>query len=169
MSLHLRGDRYERALSVWMAAGARVDARRGPGVGPARGPSASGVARRSPVVAHEDVALSRRPVDTVRSRSSWNQRSATGRHPSPRLRYSRARLLPWGGAAASSRDLRRLAAGYGIGTTTVFRYITEAIELLAARAPTLLKVMAVVVAKTFVILDGTLSRIGMGSGRDRPD
>jgi hypothetical protein len=64
-----------------------------------------------------------------------------------------------------------LAAGYGIGTTTVFRYITEAIELLAALAPTLAKAMAVIVAKAFVILDGTLlriDRVGMGSGRDRP-
>lgn len=64
-----------------------------------------------------------------------------------------------------------LAAGYGIGTTTVFRYITEAIELLAALAPTLQKVMAVIKAKAFVILDGTLlriDRVGMSSGRDRP-
>src|SRR5690242_21025257 len=64
-----------------------------------------------------------------------------------------------------------LAAGYGIGTTTVFRYITEAIELLAALAPTLQKVIAVIAAKAFVILDGTLlriDRVAMGSGRDRP-
>ncbi|GAY08625.1 putative transposase [Pseudonocardia sp. N23] len=64
-----------------------------------------------------------------------------------------------------------LAAEYGIGTTTVFRYITEAIEGLAALAPSLQKAMAVIVAKAFVILDGTLlciARVGMGSGRDRP-
>jgi hypothetical protein len=64
-----------------------------------------------------------------------------------------------------------LAAGYDIGTTTVFRYITEAIELLAALAPPLAKAMAVIVAKAFVIVDGTLlriDRVGMGSGRDRP-
>jgi hypothetical protein len=30
-----------------------------------------------------------------------------------------------------------LGAGYGIGTTTVFRYVQEAIEVLAALAPTL--------------------------------
>lgn len=60
--------------------------------------------------------------------------------------------------------------GYGIGTTTAFRYIAEAIEVLAALAPTLAKAMAVIVAKAFVILDGTLlriDRVGMGSGRDR--
>jgi transposase len=64
-----------------------------------------------------------------------------------------------------------LAAGFGIGTTTVFRYITEAVEVLAALAPTLREAIAVAVRKAFVILDGTLMRIdrvGMGSGRDRP-
>ncbi|MDT7701954.1 MAG: hypothetical protein QOJ30_4279, partial [Pseudonocardiales bacterium] len=63
------------------------------------------------------------------------------------------------------------AAGFGIGTTTVFRYITEAVEVLAALAPTLREAIAVAVRKAFVILDGTLMRIdrvGMGSGRDRP-
>jgi hypothetical protein len=30
-----------------------------------------------------------------------------------------------------------LAAGFGVGTATLFRYITEAIEVLAALAPTL--------------------------------
>jgi hypothetical protein len=64
-----------------------------------------------------------------------------------------------------------LAAGYGIGTTTAFRYIHEAIDALAALAPTLSTAMAIVVRKAFVILDGTLlriDRVGMGSGRDRP-
>lgn len=64
-----------------------------------------------------------------------------------------------------------LGAGYKIGTTTVFRYIQEAIEVLAARASTLAAAMAVIVRKAFVILDGTLlriDRVGMGSGRDRP-
>jgi hypothetical protein len=32
-----------------------------------------------------------------------------------------------------------LAAGFGVGTTTVFRYITEALEVLATLAPTLRK------------------------------
>ncbi|MHA6621007.1 transposase family protein [Pseudonocardia sp. DLS-67] len=64
-----------------------------------------------------------------------------------------------------------LATGFGIGTTTVFRYITEAIEVLAALAPTLREAIAVAARKAFVILDGTLlriDRVGMGSGRDRP-
>ena len=64
-----------------------------------------------------------------------------------------------------------LAAGFGIGTTTVFRYITEAVEVLDALVPTLREAIAVAVRKAFVIVDGTLMRIdrvGMGSGRDRP-
>ncbi len=50
-----------------------------------------------------------------------------------------------------------LACGFGIGTSTVHRYIREAIKFAARKA--------------FVILDGTLlriDRIGMDSGRDRP-
>jgi Helix-turn-helix of DDE superfamily endonuclease len=59
-----------------------------------------------------------------------------------------------------------LGAGYGIGTTTVFRYIHEAIEVRASLAPTLNAAMAVIARKAFVILDGTLlriDRVGMGS------
>jgi hypothetical protein len=64
-----------------------------------------------------------------------------------------------------------LAVGFGIGTTTVFRYIHEALEVLATLAPSLSDAMAVAARKAFVILDGTLlriDRVGMGSGRDRP-
>lgn len=64
-----------------------------------------------------------------------------------------------------------LAAGFGIGTTTVFRYIREALEVLAALAPSLSDAVATATRKAFVILDGTLlriDRVGMDSGRDRP-
>jgi hypothetical protein len=64
-----------------------------------------------------------------------------------------------------------LAGGFGIGTSTVYRYIREAIGLLAALAPTLQQAIEVAARKAFVILDGTLlriDRVGMGSGRDRP-
>jgi transposase len=64
-----------------------------------------------------------------------------------------------------------LAAGFGVGTTTVFRYVTEALDVLAALAPTLRDAIEVAMRKAFVILDGTLlriDRVGMGSGRDRP-
>lgn len=64
-----------------------------------------------------------------------------------------------------------LAAGFAVGTTTVFRYIREALEVLAAMAPSLNEVITVVARKAFVILDGTLlaiDRVGMATGRDRP-
>jgi hypothetical protein len=64
-----------------------------------------------------------------------------------------------------------LAAGFGIGTTTVFRYIREAVDALAALAPTLAQAIEVAARKAFVILDGTLlriDRVGMASARDRP-
>lgn len=35
----------------------------------------------------------------------------------------------------------QLAAGFGIGTTTVYRYVTEAVGILAALAPTLAEAM----------------------------
>ncbi|MFF1595009.1 transposase family protein [Streptomyces sp. NPDC058286] len=50
----------------------------------------------------------------------------------------------------------QLAAGFGIGIATAFRYIREAIEVLAALAPTLAQAMTTIREKAFVILDGTL-------------
>jgi hypothetical protein len=64
-----------------------------------------------------------------------------------------------------------LATGFGIGTTTVFRYLREALDVLAALAPSLQQAMLVASGKAFVIIDGTLlpiDRVGMASGRDRP-
>jgi hypothetical protein len=64
-----------------------------------------------------------------------------------------------------------LAGGFAIGTTTVFRYIREALDLLAAMAPTLAQAIEVARGKAYVILDGTLlriDRVGMAGGRDRP-
>ncbi|MFB6507236.1 transposase family protein [Streptomyces sp. NPDC002466] len=50
----------------------------------------------------------------------------------------------------------QLAAGFGIGIATVYRYVREAIELLAALAPSLAQVMRTANRLAFVILDGTL-------------
>ena len=53
----------------------------------------------------------------------------------------------------------------------MFRYIREALDVLAALAPTLEQAIDVARRKAFVILDGTLlriDRVGMGAGRDRP-
>nr|BFD87937.1 IS5/IS1182 family transposase [Streptomyces sp. Xyl84] len=50
----------------------------------------------------------------------------------------------------------RLAAGFGAGTTTAYRYITEAVELLASLAPSLADAARTASTKAFVLLDGTL-------------
>ncbi|MFD4237497.1 transposase family protein [Streptomyces sp. NPDC058542] len=50
----------------------------------------------------------------------------------------------------------RLATGFDIGVATVYRYIREVIDVLAALAPTLTEAMKTIRTKAFVILDGTL-------------
>jgi hypothetical protein len=63
-----------------------------------------------------------------------------------------------------------LACRFRIGTSTVYRYVREALGLLAAMAPTLEQAIEVARGKAFVILDATLLRIdpvGMASSRDR--
>ncbi|MFE3168960.1 transposase family protein [Streptomyces sp. NPDC059224] len=50
----------------------------------------------------------------------------------------------------------QLAAGFGIGTTTACRSIVEAVDLLAALAPTLEQAVREASRKAFVLLDGTL-------------
>ncbi|MEV7844563.1 transposase family protein [Streptomyces cyaneofuscatus] len=50
----------------------------------------------------------------------------------------------------------QLAAGFGIGIATAFRYIREAVDILAALAPSLAEAMRTIRTKAFVILDGTL-------------
>lgn len=61
----------------------------------------------------------------------------------------------------------QLAAGFGIGTTTVYRYVTEAVELLAALAPTLAEAMRAASMTAYLILDGTLLPIDRIAA-DRP-
>lgn len=63
-----------------------------------------------------------------------------------------------------------LAGGFGVGTTTVFRYVREGVDVLADLAPSLNAALDVARRKAFVILDGTLlsiDRVGMASGCDR--
>jgi hypothetical protein len=50
----------------------------------------------------------------------------------------------------------RLAKGFGIGLATAHRYVTEAVGLLAARAPSLEEALKTATGKAFTILDGTL-------------
>jgi len=60
-----------------------------------------------------------------------------------------------------------LAAGFGVGIATVCRYIREAVELLAALAPTLDEAIEQARSKAYVILDGTLLPIDRIAA-DRP-
>jgi hypothetical protein len=61
----------------------------------------------------------------------------------------------------------QLAAGFGIGTTTAYRYITEVVDLLAALAPTLEQAVREASRKAFVLLDGTVLPIDRIAA-DRP-
>ncbi|MEU4172845.1 transposase family protein [Streptomyces sp. NPDC026665] len=87
---------------------------------------------------------------------------------------SRRRRLPVGRQALlvlahlrNGTTYARLAAGFGIGTSTVFRYIREAVDLLAALAPTLEEAVRAASMKAYVLLDGTLLPIDRIAA-DRP-
>ena len=62
-----------------------------------------------------------------------------------------------------------LAAGFGVGTTTAWRYVQETVALLAARAPRLRKAVrdAKKAGYAYVVLDGTLIPIDRVAA-DRP-
>ena len=62
-----------------------------------------------------------------------------------------------------------LAAGFGIGTTTAWRYVNETVSLLAARAPKLRTAVrdAKKAGYAYVVLDGTLIPVGPVAA-DRP-
>jgi DDE superfamily endonuclease len=55
-------------------------------------------------------------------------------------------------------DIRRLGQGFGISQATAYRYKDEAVEVLAAKAPTLREVLEKAVERglPYLILDGTL-------------
>jgi hypothetical protein len=61
----------------------------------------------------------------------------------------------------------QLAAGFEVGVSTVYWYITEAVGLLAVQAPDLATAVTAASAKAFVILDGTLLPIDRIAA-DRP-
>ncbi len=61
----------------------------------------------------------------------------------------------------------QLAAGFGVGTTTAYRYVTEAVELLAGLAPSLADAVRTAPVKAYLILDGTLLPIDRIAA-DRP-
>jgi len=80
-----------------------------------------------------------------------------------RLSAGRQALLPLT-HLRNSQPYAQLAAGFGIGTTTVYRYITEAVDLLllAALAPTLAEAVRATSMKAYLIQDGTLLPIDRG-------
>jgi Helix-turn-helix of DDE superfamily endonuclease/DDE superfamily endonuclease len=101
-------------------------------------------------------------------------------HLSELLRTHRAangtrsrRLDPGGQALLVLAHLRngdtyqRLAHGFGIGVATVYRYIREALDLLAATAPTLDQAIYRACRLVYLILDGTLIPIDR-IAEDRP-
>ncbi|MFF3495301.1 transposase family protein [Streptomyces sp. NPDC002795] len=61
----------------------------------------------------------------------------------------------------------QLAAGFGIGIATVYRYVREAIDVMAALAPTLDEAMVTARSKAYVTLDGTVLPINRIAA-DRP-
>ena len=62
-----------------------------------------------------------------------------------------------------------LAAGFGIGTATAWRYVSETVALLAARSPKLRRALAQATeaGHAYVVIDGTLVPIGRVAA-DRP-
>jgi hypothetical protein len=50
----------------------------------------------------------------------------------------------------------QLAAEFGVGISTVHRYVAEAVDVLAALAPDLTTAVRAAARKAFVILDGTV-------------
>ncbi|MET9088881.1 IS5 family transposase [Streptomyces sp. NPDC004237] len=106
--------------------------------------------------------------------------SSALRFLSARLRqHRRARGTRWRRLSAGRQALlalahlrngqpyAQLAAGFGVGTTTVYRYVTEAVELLAALAPTLAEAVRAASTKAYLLLDGTLLPIDRIAA-DRP-
>ena len=63
----------------------------------------------------------------------------------------------------------QLGAGFGVGTTTAWRYVNEVVELLAARAPKLTAALRAAVRRglAYLVLDGTLIPIDRVKA-DRP-
>lgn len=87
---------------------------------------------------------------------------------------SRWRRLPVGRQALlvlahlrNGTTYAQLAAGFGVGTSTVYRYICEAVDVLAALASTLDEAVQAASMKTYVLLDGTLLPIDR-IATDRP-
>ncbi|MEW2496123.1 transposase family protein [Streptomyces nodosus] len=83
-----------------------------------------------------------------------------------RLSAGRQTLLTLG-PSSGGNTYTQLAAGFGVGTTTAYRHVTEAAELLAALAPSPADAVQTASVKAYLILDGTLLPIDRIAA-DRP-
>jgi hypothetical protein len=92
------------------------------------------------------------------------RRAADGRAGPPNaghLRWYRRRRCPGGGRRAGRpRRVTRLACGFAVSTTTAWRYVREAVDLLAAHAEELNAAIRRIGRLAYAILDGTLIPIG---------
>ncbi|AGZ46244.1 IS5/IS1182 family transposase [Actinoplanes friuliensis] len=102
------------------------------------------------------------PATISLSSQSLNHLATLIRHHRRQLRSRWRRLNPARQALLALAHLRngdtyhRLATGFSISTTTAWRYVREAIDLLACAAPDLTTAMTRIRRLCFVILDGTL-------------
>jgi len=73
------------------------------------------------------------------------------------------------GAPAQGRDIRGAGCRVGVGTATAWRYVTETVALLAARAPRLGPALRAAkrAGLAFVVIDGTLIPVDRVA-KDRP-
>lgn len=65
-------------------------------------------------------------------------------------------VLPARAHLRNGHPQAHLVAGSGIGTTTAHRYVTKAVEALAALAPSLAEAVRTASSKAFVLLEGAL-------------
>lgn len=117
------------------------------------------------------MCLSTRPRSTCTS----HLRFLTARLAAHRAESgTRWRRLPAGRQALlvlahlrSGHTYAQLAVGFKVGLSTVYRYVAEAVEVLATLAPDLSEAVRAARRKAFVILDGTLLPIDRIAA-DRP-
>jgi hypothetical protein len=118
----------------------------------------------SPLVYPSGIDVSSSVLRFLSARLREHRRALSTR--SRRLSAGRQALLALA-HLRSGHTYAQLAAGFGVGTTTVYRYVTEAVEVLAALAPTIAEAVHSASTKAFVILDGTLLPIDRIAA-DRP-
>ncbi|MFG3245034.1 IS5 family transposase [Streptomyces sp. NPDC048187] len=98
-----------------------------------------------------DVSSSTLRFLTARLRTSRRERGTRWR----RLTCGRQALLTLAHLRCG-HTYAQLATGFGVSVATAYRYIAEAVQALAALAPTLEQALQTAATKAYVILDGTL-------------